>query len=106
MGIDGNGKADFLARFAVEERVSPTSLTITLTFSELPSLKKTELNHFGRTPPWYFGRNPGGSFKLMPRKYQTAFSSFVSGPIKALTFRKGQKIFPECHWCYSDLLTS
>ncbi|GFV91208.1 OV-16 antigen [Trichonephila clavipes] len=43
-------------------------------------LQKIELNHLGRTlpiHPWYFGRNPEGSFKLMRRKYQTAFSRFV-----------------------------
>ncbi|GFW73377.1 hypothetical protein TNCV_2800411 [Trichonephila clavipes] len=76
MGINGNEKADFLARTAVEEEVSPTG---TLTFSELSSVKKIELHHFGRTPPshpWYFGRNSGSSFKLMPRKYQTTLSRF------------------------------
>ncbi|GFV34471.1 hypothetical protein TNCV_1414011 [Trichonephila clavipes] len=77
MGIDGNEKADFLARTVVEEEVS---LIGSLTFSELFSLKKIELHHLGRTPfshLWYFGRNPGGSFKLVPRKYQTAFSRFA-----------------------------
>ncbi|GFX04203.1 hypothetical protein TNCV_3973521 [Trichonephila clavipes] len=62
----------------------------------------------GRTPPshtWYLGRNPGGSFRLMPRKYQTAFSRFVSGHIKALTFRQSQKIFLEYHKCYSELVS-
>ncbi|GFT75734.1 hypothetical protein TNCV_3125341 [Trichonephila clavipes] len=72
VGIDGNEKADFLARNAAEEEVI---LTGYLTFSELSSLTKIELPHLGRTPPshpWYFGRNPGGSLKLMHRKYQTA----------------------------------
>ncbi|GFU33142.1 uncharacterized protein TNCV_4156641 [Trichonephila clavipes] len=72
VGIDGNEKADFLARTATEEEVSSTGY---LTFSELSSLKKIELHHLGRTPShsWYFGRNPGGgSFMLMPRQYQTA----------------------------------
>ncbi|GFV19156.1 transposable element Tcb2 transposase [Trichonephila clavipes] len=102
VGIDGNEKADFLARPAAEEEVSPTgSLT-------LSSFEKIELHHLGRTPfsyPWYFGRNPEGSFKLMPRKYQTAFSRFVSDHIKALTFRQGQEIFPEYHLCYSELVS-
>ncbi|GFU64002.1 RNase H domain-containing protein [Trichonephila clavipes] len=105
VGIDGNEKADFLARTAAEEEVSPVGY---LTFSELSSLKKIELHHLRRTSPshpWYFGRNPGGSFKLMPRKYQSAFSRFVSGHIKALTFWQGQKIFPECHLCYSELVS-
>ncbi|GFX50601.1 hypothetical protein TNCV_2721881 [Trichonephila clavipes] len=41
----------------------------------------------------------------MPRKYQIAFSRFVSGHMKALTFRQGQKIFPERHLCYSELVS-
>ncbi|GFS57444.1 RNase H domain-containing protein [Trichonephila clavipes] len=39
------------------------------------------------------------------RKYQTAFSRFVSGHIKAFTFCQGQKIFPEYHLCYSELVS-
>ncbi|GFW05982.1 hypothetical protein TNCV_4477761 [Trichonephila clavipes] len=98
-GIDGNEKAGFLARTAAEEEESSTS---SLTFSELSSLKKIELHHLRRTPPShpsYFGSDSGGSFILMPRKYQTAFSRFVSGHMKALTFHQGQKIFPECRLC-------
>ncbi|GFV72449.1 transposable element Tcb2 transposase [Trichonephila clavipes] len=54
--------------------------------SELSCLKKIELNQLGKTPPghpWYFGKNPEGSYRVMPREYQTAFSRFVSGRIKA-----------------------
>ncbi|GFV14178.1 RNase H domain-containing protein [Trichonephila clavipes] len=40
--IDGNEKADFLARTAAEEEVSAPGY---LTFSELSSLKKIELHH-------------------------------------------------------------
>ncbi|GFS64756.1 transposable element Tcb1 transposase [Trichonephila clavipes] len=81
---------NFFARTVAEEEIGPTG---SLTFSELSSLKtkndifkvnshlkKIELHHLGRTPPshpWYFGRNPGDSFKLIPRKYQTAFSRVV-----------------------------
>ncbi|GFU73576.1 hypothetical protein TNCV_3360161 [Trichonephila clavipes] len=93
-----------ISRTAAEE-VIPTG---SLTFSESSSLKKIELHHIGRTPPihpWYFGKNPGGSFKLMPRKYQNVFSCFVSGHINALTFRQGQKIFPECHLCYFEMVS-
>ncbi|GFU13468.1 hypothetical protein TNCV_937771 [Trichonephila clavipes] len=53
VGIDGNEKADFLARTAPEEE-SPTG---SLAFSELSSLKKIELHRLGRIPPshpWYF----------------------------------------------------
>ncbi|GFX85806.1 hypothetical protein TNCV_2472081 [Trichonephila clavipes] len=75
-GIDGNEKADFLARTAAEEKVSPTGSLLL----HSSSLKKIELNQLGRFPPTYpsyLGRNPGGSFKLMPKKYETAFSRFV-----------------------------
>ncbi|GFV28458.1 hypothetical protein TNCV_3984091 [Trichonephila clavipes] len=58
---------------------------------------KIQRHHLG-TIPWDFGRKPGSSF--IPRKYQTAFLRFVSGPIKPL--RQGQKIFPEC---YSELIS-
>ncbi|GFQ90878.1 hypothetical protein TNCT_504211 [Trichonephila clavata] len=86
----------------IEEGMSPTGI------SELSSLKKTDFTQLGRTllsHPLYFGKNPGGSFRLMPRKYQTAFSCFVSCHIKALTFRQSQKIFPDYHWYYSELVS-
>ncbi|GFX77592.1 uncharacterized protein TNCV_1752031 [Trichonephila clavipes] len=51
------------------------------------------------------GRHPGGSFRLMPRKYQTAFLRFVNDHLKTFTFNEGQKIFPECHWCYCELVS-
>ncbi|GFW91526.1 transposable element Tcb2 transposase [Trichonephila clavipes] len=93
VGIDGNEKADFLARNAAEVEVSSIGY---LTFSELSSLN-IEFHPLGRTPghPWYFGRNPGSLLKLMPSKYQTAFSRFLSGHMKVLTFHQGQKIFPD-----------
>ncbi|GFQ97804.1 hypothetical protein TNCT_225911 [Trichonephila clavata] len=82
--MDGSEKADFLARTVDEEAVSPTGF---LSFSELSSLKKIELNQLIRAPPltyhWYFGRNPGGSFRRMPWKYHTTFLRFVRGHIKA-----------------------
>ncbi|GFR04769.1 hypothetical protein TNCT_626431 [Trichonephila clavata] len=61
---------------AAEERVSPIG-----TLRELSSFKKIERDQLGRIPPsypWYFGRNTGGSFRLMRKKYQTAFSRFIS----------------------------
>ncbi|GFW89928.1 hypothetical protein TNCV_864581, partial [Trichonephila clavipes] len=103
--IDGNEKTGFLAMTTAEEGVIPTG---SLTFSELSSLRRIKLNHLGRTLPsysWCFGRNPGGSFTLMPRKYQTAFSRFVTDHVKALTFRQGRKIFLECHWYNSELVS-
>ncbi|GFV18592.1 hypothetical protein TNCV_2872251 [Trichonephila clavipes] len=93
--IDGNKKTNFLASCLAEEGMN---LIGSLTFSELFFLKKIELNHLERTPPtqpWYLGRNPGCSFRLMPQKYQSTFSRFVSNHIKALTYGRGQNIFPE-----------
>ncbi|GIY39133.1 hypothetical protein CEXT_86311 [Caerostris extrusa] len=46
---------------------------------------------------------PGGSFQLRPIYHQTAFSRSLSGHTSALTFRHGQKIIPQCHWCSSDM---
>ncbi|GFY07174.1 RNase H domain-containing protein [Trichonephila clavipes] len=68
VGIDINEKADFLARTAAEEEVS---LTRSFAFIEFSSFKKIELNQLKRVPPshpWYLGRNPGSSFRLMTRK--------------------------------------
>ncbi|GFY29199.1 hypothetical protein TNCV_4723271 [Trichonephila clavipes] len=65
LGIDGNEKADFFSYW-----------------SELSSLKKIELN-WSNSPRSSCGRNPGGSFR--PRKYQNAFSRFVSSHRKVLT---------------------
>ncbi|GFY00794.1 hypothetical protein TNCV_2141861 [Trichonephila clavipes] len=79
MGIDDNKKTDFWARTAAEERVDPIG---NLTFSELSSLKKIDLNQFGRTPWHLGGKNPGGSFMLKPRKHQIAFSCCMSSHIE------------------------
>ncbi|GFW91521.1 hypothetical protein TNCV_3376841 [Trichonephila clavipes] len=49
-GNYGYEKADFLARITAEEGMSFTG---SLTFNELYSLKKIELNQRGRTPPCY-----------------------------------------------------
>ncbi|GFU79145.1 hypothetical protein TNCV_2136681 [Trichonephila clavipes] len=84
VGIDGNEKADFLAWTVAKEGMAPTGF---LMFSKLFSLKKIDLNKLGRTPPshsWRFGRSPRGSLRLMPRKYQTEFSSFSSIDINVL----------------------
>ncbi|GFX79585.1 uncharacterized protein TNCV_825741 [Trichonephila clavipes] len=82
VGIDGYEKADLLARTAHVEEVSPTGA---VTFSELYSLKKTELHHLRR--------NPGGSFKLISRKYHTVFSRFVNGHMKAFSFHQVRRYF-------------
>ncbi|GFW42112.1 HTH_Tnp_Tc3_2 domain-containing protein [Trichonephila clavipes] len=77
-----------------EEKVSRTGY---ITFSELSS-PKIELHHLGRTTPghpWYFERNPGGSFKIMPRKYQTAFSSFQLRTVSQLTVACIKVAYPE-----------
>ncbi|GFT86434.1 hypothetical protein TNCV_3259351 [Trichonephila clavipes] len=71
------------------ERVSPSE-----------GIPQIEPNQLERTPPvhhLYFGRNPGGSFRLTSRKCQSTSSCFPIGHIKALTLRQSQKIFPEYH---------
>ncbi|GFY36040.1 hypothetical protein TNCV_4844121 [Trichonephila clavipes] len=49
-----------------------TSIDISLAISSY-KMKKTVSPSY----PWYFGRNLGGLFRLMPRKYQTAFVTGV-----------------------------
>ncbi|GFW28134.1 putative RNA-directed DNA polymerase from transposon BS [Trichonephila clavipes] len=100
-GIEGNERADFLARTAAVEDVSPRG---NLTFSEISTISKLELNRQIKTPPshaWYFAKCPGESFRLSSRPLQSTYSRFLSGHIRALRFSNGQKTFPECHWCSS-----
>ncbi|GFU96725.1 RNase H domain-containing protein [Trichonephila clavipes] len=56
VGIEGNERADFLARTAAVEGVSPRG---NLTFSEISTISKLELNRQIKTPPthaWYFAK--------------------------------------------------
>ncbi|GFY26780.1 putative RNA-directed DNA polymerase from transposon BS [Trichonephila clavipes] len=56
VGIDGNERADLLARTAAVEGVSPRG---TLTFSEISTISNLELNRLIKTPPshaWYFAK--------------------------------------------------
>ncbi|GFT70823.1 RNase H domain-containing protein [Trichonephila clavipes] len=101
VGIEGNERADFLARTAAVEGVSPRG---NLTFSEISTISKLELNRQIKTPPshaWYFAKCPGESFRLSSRPLQSTYSRFLSGHTRALRFSNGQKTFPECHWCSS-----
>ncbi|GFU42983.1 putative RNA-directed DNA polymerase from transposon BS [Trichonephila clavipes] len=101
VGIEGSERADFLARTAAVEGVSPKG---NLTFSEISTISKYELNRQIKTPPshaWYFAKCPGESFRLSSRPLQSTYSRFLSGHTRALRFSNGQKIFPECHWCSS-----
>ncbi|GFX49121.1 RNase H domain-containing protein [Trichonephila clavipes] len=101
VGIEGNEIADFLARTAAVEGVSPRG---NLTFSEISTISKLELNRQIKTPPshaWYFAKCPGESFRLSSRPLQSTYSKFLSGRTRALRFSNGQKTFPECHWCSS-----
>ncbi|GFY27123.1 RNase H domain-containing protein [Trichonephila clavipes] len=95
VGIEGKERADFLARTAAVEGVSPRG---NLAFSKL------ELNRQIKTPPshaWYLAKCPGESFRFSSRPLQSTYSRFLSGHTKALRFSNGQKTFPECHWCFS-----
>ncbi|GIY56394.1 hypothetical protein CDAR_62461 [Caerostris darwini] len=102
VGVEGNEKADSLAKSAAEGNVSPCR---TLIFGQISSLAKIKMSQLSKTPPnhsWYFARKLGGSFQLRPRFHQTAFSRFLSGSF-SLTFRHGQKVFPQCHGCSPDM---
>ncbi|GFV08877.1 probable RNA-directed DNA polymerase from transposon BS [Trichonephila clavipes] len=71
VGIEGNERADFLARIAAGEGVSPRG---NLTFSEISTISKLELNRQIKTPPshaWYFAICPGESFRLSSRPLQS-----------------------------------
>ncbi|GFY30131.1 probable RNA-directed DNA polymerase from transposon BS [Trichonephila clavipes] len=101
VGIEGNERADFLARTAAVEGVSPRG---NLTFSDLSTISKLELNRPNKTPPshaWYFAKCPGESFRLSSRPLQSTYSRFMSGHTRAPRFSNGQNTFPECHWCFS-----
>ncbi|GFV03513.1 RNase H domain-containing protein [Trichonephila clavipes] len=101
VGIEGNERADFLARTAAVEGVSPRG---NLTFSEISTISKLELNRQIKTPPShasYFAKCPGESFRLSSRPLPTTYSRFLSGHTRALRFSNGQNTFPECHWCSS-----
>ncbi|GFU06745.1 putative RNA-directed DNA polymerase from transposon BS [Trichonephila clavipes] len=100
VGIEGNERADFLARTAAVEGVNPRG---NLTFSEISTISKLELNRQIKTPSshaWYFAKCPGESFRLRSRPLQSN-SRFLSGHTRALRFSNGQKTLPECYWCSS-----
>ncbi|GFT42813.1 retrovirus-related Pol polyprotein from transposon 412, partial [Trichonephila clavipes] len=76
VGIEGNERADFLARTAAVEGVSPRG---NLTFSEISTISKLELNRQIKTPPshaWYFVKSQGESFRLSSRPLQSTYSRF------------------------------
>ncbi|GFW74791.1 uncharacterized protein TNCV_5137701 [Trichonephila clavipes] len=101
VGIEGYERADFLARTAAVEGVSPRG---NLTFFEISTISKLELNRPIITPPshaGYFAKYPRESFRLSSRPLQSTYSRFLSGHTRALRFSNGQKTFPECHWCSS-----
>ncbi|GFX95281.1 RNase H domain-containing protein [Trichonephila clavipes] len=78
VGIEGNERADFLARTAAVESVSPRG---NLTFSEI---SKLELNRQIKTPPsqaWYFAKCPGDSFTLSSRPLHSTYSRFLSSQV-------------------------
>ncbi|GFU36192.1 RNase H domain-containing protein [Trichonephila clavipes] len=99
--IEGNERADFLARTAAVEGVSPRG---NVTFSEISTISKLELNRQIKTPPshaWYFAKSPRETFRLSGGPLQSTYSRFLSGHTRALRFSNGQKTFPKYHWCLS-----
>ncbi|GFV62492.1 RNase H domain-containing protein [Trichonephila clavipes] len=106
VSIEGNERAGFLARTAAVKGVSPRG---NLTFSEISTIYKLELNRQIKTPSspaWYFAKCSGESFRLSSRPLQSTYSRFLSGHTRALMFSNGQKTFPECHWCSSGEVSS
>ncbi|GFV99243.1 RNase H domain-containing protein [Trichonephila clavipes] len=94
VGIEGNERGDFLARTAAVEGGSPRG---NLTFSEISTISKLELNRQIKTPPshaWCFAKCAGESFRLNSRPLQSTYSRFLSGHTRALRFSNGQKTFP------------
>ncbi|GFW15110.1 hypothetical protein TNCV_172571 [Trichonephila clavipes] len=85
VSIEGNERADFLASTAAVEGVSPRG---NLTFSEISTIPKLELNRQIKTPPshaWYFAKCPGASFRLSSRPLQSTYSRFLSGHTQELS---------------------
>ncbi|GFV44206.1 RNase H domain-containing protein [Trichonephila clavipes] len=101
VGIEGSERAYFLASTPAVEGVSPRG---NLTFPEISTISKLELNRQIKTPPshaWYFAKCPGESFRLSCRPLKSTYSRFLSGHTRALRFSNEQKTFPECYWCSS-----
>ncbi|GFU82290.1 RNase H domain-containing protein [Trichonephila clavipes] len=97
VGIEDNERADFLTRTVAVEGVSPRG---NLTFSEISTISKLELNRQIKTPPshaWFFAKCPGEAFRLSSRHPQSTYSRYLSGHTRALRFSNEQKTFPECH---------
>ncbi|GFT98151.1 uncharacterized protein TNCV_789651 [Trichonephila clavipes] len=84
IGLNGNGIADSLAKSSTADALQGDAC---LTFAELSSIKRMELDALRRVPPahpWYFGRKPRWRHQLnIPKDWQTALSRFFSGPIKS-----------------------
>ena len=100
VGLNGNEIADSLAKAASADSMHDNAK---LTYSEISSIKRKELNTLWRVPPahpWYFGKRPRWCHSLnISRKQQTTLSRFLSGHIKSLAFQQGERLFSECHWC-------
>ncbi|GFQ78325.1 hypothetical protein TNCT_241691 [Trichonephila clavata] len=95
VGIKSNEKVDSLSSTASEEEASPT---VSLTFCEFFSLKKIDLNQLERIPPshnWYFGRNPGGSFRFMSGKNADRLFELCERSYKSSHFASGPGDIPE-----------
>ncbi|GFS61316.1 hypothetical protein TNCV_3105301 [Trichonephila clavipes] len=93
-----------IKRAKVNDKTFKVNEFLSVTFSEISTISKLELNRQIKTPPshaWYFAKCPGESFRLSSRPLRSTYSRFLSGHTRALRFSNGQKTFPECHWCSS-----
>ncbi|GFT24188.1 uncharacterized protein TNCV_2064291 [Trichonephila clavipes] len=101
--MNGNEIADSLAKSSTTDALRGDAC---LTFAELSSIKRTELNALWRALLLTLGILGETSFMChqlnIPRDRQTTLSCFFSDYIKSLTFEQGRKVFLECHRCDAD----
>ncbi|GFS78677.1 RNase H domain-containing protein [Trichonephila clavipes] len=89
IGLNGNEIADSVAKSAIVDSLRDDT---GLTFAELSSIKRIELNELWGIPPahpWYSGKRPRWCHQLnISRDQQNR--------------EQGRKVFPECHRCEAD----
>ncbi|GFW08108.1 hypothetical protein TNCV_2978751 [Trichonephila clavipes] len=94
IGLNGNDIADSLAKSATADALRGDAC---LTFAELSSIKRMELNALWRVPPahsWYFGSKSCWCHQLnIPRDRQTALSRFLVATSSLILLNRAGKSF-------------
>ncbi|GFV63751.1 RNase H domain-containing protein [Trichonephila clavipes] len=95
VNITGNEIADSLVKdVAAQHTMNSAALTCSKLHSIYIYSKQSTV------PPahhWYESKRPGRSlFPQYIRKEQTILTRFLSGLLRTLTFRNGNKVFPNC----------